>query len=352
MAAQQADRWRGFFRNPDTPAGHGIPSNGGPQFHEVGDFTLENGQTVGDLTLCYETWGALNTEGSNAVLLCHGGDGTRMVLGPFVGPGRALDTDHYFIIASDSIGAGLSTSPKSTGLHMRFPRYNIRDMVHAQYHLITRGLGLSQLLAVGGPSMGSYQTLEWGINYPTLMAGLIPMVPAAKCGQQNSIRHAAERYAIMADATWNNGEYEEPPAKGLAAAAISNYGWAYSEEWYHRRFETPEEIEASFSSWIELNIHHDANNLIYQHWACDEHDVSRSLGGDMAQALGTIQAHTLIVSCTTDMHSPVREARMMHELIPTSEHLEFNSEWGHAVLNAEYVAVSGRIRQFLADLRQ
>lgn len=344
------ERWQGFFRSLNIPTSHSVSSNGGPQFHEVGGLTLENGQTIPDLALCYETWGTLNAGQSNAILLCHGGDGNRMVLGPFVGPGRAFDTDHYFIIASDAIGAGLSTSPKSTGLHMRFPRYNIRDMVRAQYDLITRGLDLRHLLTVAGPSMGSYQTLEWGINYPSFMAGLIPMVPTAKCGQQNSIRHAAERYAIMADQAWHGGDYTEPPINGLTTAAMSNYGWAYSEEWFHRRFATPEEIEDSFSPWIERQLAHDANNLIYQHWACDDHDVSKPSGNDMAQALGAIQARTLIISCTTDMHSPVREARMMHDLITRSEHLEFNSEWGHAILTAEYHAVSERIRRFLAEL--
>ena len=129
--------------------------------------------------VCYETWGQANQFRTNVILVCHGRGGDRLSLGAYIGPGKAFDTNRYFVVAVDAIGAGLSTTPASSGLGMRFPRYNIRDMVRAQCLALTTGLGLTQIRCVVGPSMGSYM----GPGVGRQLAALCPV-----CGLHGPIR--------------------------------------------------------------------------------------------------------------------------------------------------------------------
>ena len=145
--------------------------------YTIPHYKFETGQEMDNVKIGYVTYGRLNADKSNAVLLVPGTSSGRHWADEYVGPGKMYDTDKYFFIGVDVIGGGNSTQPKE-GLGMNFPRYTVRDMVHTEYHLVHEGLGLNGLLAVAGPSMGSFQGVEWGINYPTFMKGLILIVPA------------------------------------------------------------------------------------------------------------------------------------------------------------------------------
>jgi homoserine O-acetyltransferase/O-succinyltransferase len=129
------------------------------------DFEFENGSVLPELRVAYETHGNLDPGRDNAILLVHGTSGDRHAFDPVIGPGKTFDTNKYFVITVDAIGGGESSSPKD-GLGQDFPRYTIRDMMAAQHALVTRGLELSTLRAVGGSSMGSFVSLEWGIHHP------------------------------------------------------------------------------------------------------------------------------------------------------------------------------------------
>jgi len=131
----------------------------------LGHFAFEDGGEIPDMKVGYVSWGTLNAAKSNAILLVPGTSGNRHSYDTHIGPGKTFDTDKYFVIGADPIGGGTSSQPKD-GLGTAFPRYTIRDMVRAQHEMIARGLGISHLLAVGGGSMGSFQTVEWGINFP------------------------------------------------------------------------------------------------------------------------------------------------------------------------------------------
>ena len=154
----------------------GAPFAQPDQVHTISEFTFENGEKFQNMKVGYSTHGTLNAEKSNAILITHGTSQNRNGYNLFIGSGKVLDTDKYFIIAVDAIGGGLSSQPKD-GLGTKFPKYTVRDMVRAQHDLVTKHLGISKLHAVGGPSMGAFQGLELGINYPDAMKGLMLIVP-------------------------------------------------------------------------------------------------------------------------------------------------------------------------------
>src|ERR1044072_1224058 len=147
-----------------TPPLAHSPSQPPHQSYKIGDLQLESGETIKDFAISYVTHGKLNEKKSNAILMVTAISGNHHRLDFLIGPGKALDTDKYFIICTDAIGNGLTTSPSNSKMQprMKFPKFLIRDMVASQHKLLTEHLGISHVVAVIGPSMGGMQTLQWG----------------------------------------------------------------------------------------------------------------------------------------------------------------------------------------------
>ncbi|MCP4104233.1 MAG: alpha/beta fold hydrolase [Desulfobacteraceae bacterium] len=148
----------------------------------VGDLKLESGQVIKDFAISYVTHGKLNANKSNAVLMCSSLVGNHHRIDFMIGPGKALDTSKYFVICTDAIGNGLSTSPSNSKAQPgpEFPAFNIRDMVRYQYRLLTEHLGIRHLVAVAGASMGGMQSLQWAVSYPDFMDAVVALSPAAR----------------------------------------------------------------------------------------------------------------------------------------------------------------------------
>src|SRR3712207_6574452 len=162
---------------------------------------------MADVRVGYATWGRLNERRDNAVLLVPGTSSGRLWAASYIGPGKTFDPERHFIVGVDPIGGGNSSNP-ADGMGPDFPRYSIRDMVRAQHHLVTQGLGLARLLAVGGPSMRSFQWLEWGVNYPDMMRGLILWVPAARSDRRFQTIVDAVEAMITLDPGYQGGRNE------------------------------------------------------------------------------------------------------------------------------------------------
>ena len=320
----------------------------------IPEFTFENGQKLTDMKVGYAQYGTLNADKDNMILVTHGTSGGRGSSAIFIGPGKAIDTNKYFVIAVDAIGGGLSSSPKD-GLGVAFPRYTIRDMVRAQYELVTKKFGVTKLVAVGGPSMGSFQALEWGINYPDAMKGLLLIVPGAKA--PGSFRMACDAMfaAIKGDPKWQDGKYAENPTEGLRTAAQIFGPWVVSEE-YLDTLKTPEEYQNVLNAFVKPYTSWDAVNWIWRYTASYNHDVSQPFGGDMRAALGKIKAKGLVLPSATDRTLPKSGAQEIYRGIKDSVYVEIPSLLGHSANNAgneqapENVFITLQLRTFLAGL--
>src|SRR6201996_6663429 len=199
------------------PASAHTPQQPPHQSFSEGDLKLESGEAIKDFSISYVTHGTLNAKKSNAILMVTAISGNHHRLDFMIGPGKALDPDKYFIICTDAISNGLTTSPSNSKAQprMSFPKFVIRDMVESQYRLLKEKLGIDHVVAVIGPSMGGMQTLQWGVSHPDFMDALVAMVPLTKTPAWNVAVLEASRKAIMEDPAWRGGNYDAPPEQGL-----------------------------------------------------------------------------------------------------------------------------------------
>jgi len=323
--------------------------------HVIPEFAFENGEKLRDMKVGYVTHGQLNAAKSNAVLVTHATNGLRSSFNVFIGPGKALDTDKYFVVTVDAIGGGLSSGPKD-GLGTAFPRYTIRDMVRAQYDLITRGQGLTGLLAVGGPSMGSFQALEWGINYPDFVKGLILIVPSAKSDPQFQMLADTMIATVQLDPAWQGGKYTKNPTDGLTRAAMIFMPWLFSQEHINTNARNAEEYQKTLMGFVPGYTSWDATSWMWRYYAARDHDVSKPFNGNVAEALGRIKARALVLPSVSDRLIPPAAAREVYKNLKSAEYYEIPSIRGHLAYfptsekSAEYAYVTARLSEFLAAL--
>lgn len=292
------------------------------QLYNEGDLKLESGEAIKDFAISYVTHGTLNPQKSNAILMVTAIGGNHHRIDFMIGPGKALDTDKYFIICTDAIANGLTTSPSNSKLQSRmaFPKFLIRDMVESQYRLLKEKLGIDHVVAVVGPSMGGMQTLQWGVSHPDFMDSLVAIVPLAKTPGWTVAVLEATRKAITEDPAWKDGNYDAPPEKGVRLwRDILQLLAARTPDMYSAQFKTGTDA----LPWMEqqetaLLKAFDADDWIYQTWAYEKHDVGATpgFGGDTAKALASIKAKTLILTGTKDLLNPEFEPIAMGKNIP------------------------------------
>jgi homoserine O-acetyltransferase len=320
------------------PAFAHTPQQPPHQLFGEGDLKLESGEAIRDFAISYVTHGTLNANKSNAILMVTAISGNHHRLDFMIGPGKALDPDKYFIICTDAIGNGFTTSPSNSKAQprMQFPKFTIRDMVQSQYRLVKEKFGLDHVLAVIGPSMGGMQVLQWGVSHPEFMDALVALVPLAKTPAWSIAVMEASRKAIMLDAAWKDGNYEALPEKGVRLFRdIIALLAARTPDMYAAQFKNGLDV----LPWMEqqetaLLKAFDANDWIYQSWAYDRHDLGTTPGfnGDTAKALASIKARTLILTGTKDLLNPEFEPAESARNIPnvTMKTISPDTVTGHA----------------------
>jgi homoserine O-acetyltransferase/O-succinyltransferase len=323
-----------------------------PQIFNAYDFQFENGSVLPELRVAYETFGTLNVARDNAILLVHGTGGDRHAFEPMIGPGKTFDTDKNFVITVDAIGGGDSSSPKD-GLGQDFPRYTIRDMMRAQHALVTRGLELTSLRAVGGSSMGSFVSLEWGIHHPEMVRSLILLAPTPKAEPNFQLAIDLMTAVIALDPEWQGGRYAHNPLEGLRLAGMLYYPWVVSSPYLDRlpAKQLARELEnnaRAFADW-------DANSLVLRFAASRAHDVSAPFGGDMSAALAQVAAPTLILASASDRLLGLDGARRIRDGVKQASYAEIPSDLGHraarpATGTPESEFIDRQIRAFLTKV--
>ena len=321
---------------------------------------LDNGGTLGPVTIAYQTYGRLDERRANAVLVCHALTGdqyvaeTHPITGKpgwwetLVGPGRVLDTDRFFIICANVVGGCMGTTgPKeidpATGqpYGLSFPVITIGDMVRAQKRLID-SLGIDSLFCVVGGSMGGMQVLQWAAAYPDKVFAAMPIATAARHSAQNIAFHEVGRQAIMADPDWRGGAYLTEgtrPGRGLSVARMAAHITYLSETALHRKFgrtlQDREALSYGFDAefQVESYLRHqgstfierfDANSYLYITRAMDYFDLARDFGGQLAHAFRGSKARFCVVSFTSDWLFPTSESRaLVHALNAAAANVSF-----------------------------
>lgn len=319
-------------------------------------FKFENGADFDNMKVGYVTFGKLNADRSNAILLVPGTSSLRHWADNYIGPGKTYDSDKYFLVSVDAIGGGTSSQPKD-GLGSKFPAYTIRDLVRAQHELVTKGLGLNRLHAVAGPSMGGFQGTEWGVTFPGFAKGLVLIVPAAR--SDNHFRSIADsmKAVISLDPAYNNGDYTTNPTEGIRRAGTIYFPWLYSDE-YLAALKTNEEYEKGLwafgNAWSKT---WDANGILLRYNASRNHDASVPFGGNMKEALGRVQGKALILASQTDRTIPAYLSRELYAGLKDATYVEIPTIGGHlgggaapAPGSAEDVYIAQKVRAFLDAL--
>ena len=301
--------------------------------------SLDSGIVLREVDCAYETYGQLNADRSNAILVVHAFSGDAHAAGishegkpgwwdNMIGPGKAFDTEKYFVICSNVLGGckgttGPSSINPETGcpFAMLFPVITIPDMVRLQKKLIDH-LGIKRLLAATGGSMGGMQVLEWAVTYPDAIACAIPIASTARHSAQQIAFNEVGRQAIMADPDWNEGNYygARPPARGLAVARMVGHITYMSDESmrekFGRRFRSA--ADATFGNLFEVESYlryrgnqfvdrFDANSYLYITKAMDLFDLANGYGS-LPSALERSKARFLVMSFTSDWLYPTYQS--------------------------------------------
>jgi homoserine O-acetyltransferase len=301
-----------------------------------GDLPLESGQVIKDFSISYETYGKLNAAKSNAILMVTAIGGNHHRLDYLIGPGKALDPDKYFIITTDAIGNGLTTSPSNSVKQagMAFPRFVIRDMVESQYRLVMQKFGVTHLFAVVGASMGGMQSLQWGVSHPDMMDALVPIVPLGRTPPWTKAVLDLTRQEIMADPAWDNGNYRQEPETAMRLWAGTMAVITRTPELLKNTESSPQNVDDWLRKTQDTAWHNfDARNWVYQTWAYEAHDIGTTPGmhGDYYQALRSIRARTLILAGVGDLLNPEPEAIEAARYINGAQYESIEPRWpsGH-----------------------
>ncbi|MDW8018679.1 MAG: homoserine O-acetyltransferase [Chloroherpetonaceae bacterium] len=338
-------------------------------YHHALPFTLESGEVLPELTIAYRTWGSLNALADNAILICHGLTGSADAdewWKPLFGEGRAFDTTKDFIVASNVLGGCYGTTG-ATSLNPHtgkwygatFPHITIRDMVAAQALLI-EALGIKKLKLVIGGSMGGMQVLEWAVMFPEKVKALCPIAVSGRHSAWCIAISEAERFAIYADARWQNGNYspDDPPTAGLAAARmmamISYRSKASFDIKFSRAPQSPDSELFAVESYLRYQgkkfiDRFDANTYITLTKAMDTHDLARGRG-DYEQVLRSIQQPTLVVSIPSDILYLPEEQAELARYLPCAELATLNSPHGHDAFLIDMEQLNEIVVAFLKKL--
>ena len=330
---------------------------------------LDNGSVLSDYNICYETYGALNKNKNNAILVCHALTGDQHAAGRhnesdkkagwwdnMIGPNKPVDTNKFFVVCPNNIGGcGGSTGPLSKNPKTSepygpdFPIVTVRDWVESQSQL-TNHLGINTWAAVMGGSLGGMQALQWAIDFPDRLKNAIVIAAAPKLSTQNIAFNEISRQAILSDPSYHSGHYyskHELPEKGLKLARMIGHLTYLSDDILHTKFgrdlkqgkpgfgfDIEFEIESYLKHQAESFVgRFDANSYMLMTKTLDYFDPAQGYSGGLKEALSKTSASFLVVSFSSDWRfSPARSLEIVKALLENNKHVtysEIESELGH-----------------------
>ena len=333
----------------------------------TGGFTLESGRILPELTLAFETYGRRAPDGRNAILVTHGFTSSHHAAGTYlptdpvagwwnglIGPGKAIDTDRFFVVSSNMLGSSYgSTAPASinpaTGKRWGpdFPDITLGDIVGAQ-KLLLDALGVRRLVLVAGPSFGGYQAFQWAVTYPDFVSGIVPVVTAPKgSGGEAAVQALLSRFA--ADPGWNGGWHYDRGGIGatmlaLRVETLRRYGVnELLARTYPRQEDRDARLRVLARAWARQ---FDPNSMLVLRRASVRFDAERDFGKIRAKVL-------YVLSRTDRLFRPARAPGVMDKLAKAgveARYVEIDSEFGHTASGPEWAKWAPALREFLAGL--
>jgi homoserine O-acetyltransferase len=356
-------------------------------------FSLEGGGHLRDITIAYETWGELNADASNAVLICHALTGDSHAAGvaghgytadgwwdPLIGPGRAVDTDRFFVVCANVLGGcqgttGPASNNAATGrpYASQFPMVSIRDIVRTQAALADH-LQVGMWLAVIGGSMGGMQVLEWGVMFPSRVRSIVPIATCAASTAQQIAYSTVQRNAIALDPKWRGGEYYDAapgdgPHLGLATARQLAHVTYRTDEIFSERFDRgASEPFEHFTLWHRFDVEEyldyqgaklarrfDTNSYLVIAKMMDLHDIGRGRGG-VARALGRLRSPVLTMSISSDaLFYPYQQEQLRDGIRAAGgrcDHVVIDSPDGHDGFLLATDEIAEALRPFLDEVEK
>ena len=346
-------------------------------FDEDTPFVLESRVTIAPLSVAYETYGTLNREGTNALLVCHALTGSAHAAGidsdgrvgwwdGVIGDGKGLDTSKWFVVCTNFLGScygttGPASDNPKTGFPYgnSFPAFTVRDMVRLQYQLLI-SLGIKRLATVTGGSLGGMQVIEWALMYPDFVKTIIPIATAARHSAWCIALNEVARLAIENDQAQPQGNEHTSPERGLALARMIAMISYRSRASFERRFSRNQRNAGGHTPplfEIESYLHYQGEKLVQRFDAAtyvaitkamDGHDITRGRSG-LQETLKMIRARTLCIGIDTDVLYPVVEQAELAAHIPNARYAELHSIHGHDAILIEHDQLNQIIKDFLKE---
>ena len=312
------------------------------QKFNLGNIKLLSGQVLKSAQLAYKTYGNLNKDSSNVIVLPTFYTGTHERNEGFIGKNRAINPNKYFIISINMFGNGLSSSPnnmKKNQYGPKFPKITLWDNIYCQKQLITEKLKIKKIALVTGWSMAGCQSYQWAAQYPEMVKAILPFCSSSKTSIHNHVFLEGVKSALQADKNWKNGNYIKQPIEGLKAFGRVYAGWAFSQDFYRKKlykkigFKTVNDLLKEWGNDHAKNW--DANNLLskLQTWQLNDISKGPKYNNNYIKALKSIRAKTILMPCNQDLYFRTEDNVYENKFIPHSSLRPIDSPYGHCVAN-------------------
>ncbi len=312
------------------------------QEFNLGNVKLLSGKILYSAKLAYKTYGKLNKNKSNVVMLPTFYTGNHIRNEGFIGKNRALNPNKYFIISINMFGNGLSSSPDNTVKSQKsdkFPEVTLWDNVYCQHKLIAEKLKIKKIALVTGWSMAGCQSYQWAAQYPNMVKAILPFCASSKTSIHNHVFLEGVKAALIADKNWKNGKYKKQPIAGLKAFGRVYAGWAFSQEFFRKKlykkfgFKKAEDLLENWANDHAKNW--DANNLLSKLKTWQLNDISNNpiYKKNHIKALKSIKAKTILMPCNQDLYFKTEDNIFEKKFIYKASLRPIDSPYGHCAAN-------------------
>jgi len=312
------------------------------QEFNLGNVKLLSGKILKSAKLVYKTYGKLNEDSSNVIVLPTFYTGTHIRNEGFMGKNRAINPDKYFIISINMFGNGLSSSPSNAIKSQRgskYPEITLWDNIYCQHKLITEKLKIKKIALVTGWSMAGCQSYQWATQYPNMVKAILPFCASSKTSIHNHVFLEGIKASLITDKNWKNGKYKKQPIAGLKAFGRVYAGWAFSQDFFRKKLYIKlgfRNVEELLENWAKDHARNwDANNLLSKLKTWQLNDISNNpiYKDNHIKALKSIKAKTILMPCNQDLYFRTEDNIFEKKYISKVSLRPIDSSYGHCAAN-------------------